>query len=123
MKKLLFSLASAGLVMCLGTGAAAQTTPVPSPQATMQPSPSIPTVTASPMHSASPAPKKKHGLLNQLKKLLGGALSPAQVKFGITHQSQELAQLKRMKKVSYSNLRFYKVPASMLPSVNAWRSQ
>lgn len=125
MKKLLFSLASAGLAICLASSAAAQTTPVPSPQATTQSSAPEPTITSTPMHSvATPAPApKKRGLLNQLKRLIGGALSSAQVKYAVTHQSQELAKLKRMKTVPYSSLRFYKIPPSMLPSVNAWRSQ
>ena len=123
MKKLLFSLASAGLVVCLGSSATAQTTPIPSPQATIQPSPSAPTATATPMHSVAPAPKAKRGLLNQLKKLVSGALSVSQVKYAVTHQSQELAKLKAMKKVSYSNIRFYRISPSMLKNVNVWRSQ
>jgi hypothetical protein len=123
MKKLLFSLATAGLVIALATQGAAQTTPAPSPQATMAPSPSVPAATATPMHSTATSPPAKRGLLNRLKKLLHVSLPASQVKYAVTHQNQELAKLKAMKKVSYANLRFYKLPPSMLPQVKAWRSQ
>jgi hypothetical protein len=123
MKKLLFSLGTAALVMALATNAAAQTTPAPSPQATMAPAPSVPTATATPMRATATSPPAKRGLLNNLKKLLSGAMQVAQVKYGVTHQSQELAKLKAMKKVSYSNLRFYKIPAALMPQVKTWRSQ
>jgi hypothetical protein len=122
MKKLLFSLATAALVMALATNAAAQTTPAPSPQATAQSSP-MPAATAAPVHTAAPAAPAKRGLLNKLKKLLSGALQVAQVKYAVTHQSQELAKLKAMKKVSYSNLRFYKIPSALAPQIKVWRSQ
>jgi len=121
MKKLLFSLATAGLVIALGTSGAAQTTPYPSPQATMAPSPA-PAPTAAP--TATAAPKNTKSLFGRLKKLMHLSVMPAsQIKYAVTHQSQELAKLKAMKRVSYSNLRFYKVPASMLPQIKAWRSQ
>ncbi len=123
MKKLLFSLGTAALVMALATNAAAQTTPAPSPQATMAPAPAVPTVTPTPMHSTTSSPSAKRGLLNKLKKLASGVLQLAQVKYGVTHQSQELARLKAMKKVPYSNLRFYKIPPALVPQVKAWRSQ
>jgi len=123
MKKILFSLGTAALVMGLATNAAAQTTPAPSPQATMAPSPSAPKVTPTPMHSTATSPPAKRGLLNKLKKMLSGALQIAQVKYGVMHQSQELAKLKAMKKVPYSNLRFYKIPPALVPQVKAWRSQ
>ena len=122
MKKLLFSLATAGLVMALAMQAAAQTTPAPSPQATMAPVP-VPEATATPMHSTATSPPAKRGLLNKLKKLLSGALPAAQVRYAVTHQTQELAKLKAMKKVSYANLRFYKLPPGMLRQVKTWRSQ
>lgn len=122
MKKLLFSLGTAALVMALATNALGQTTPMPSPQATIQPAPS-PVATATPMHAAPTSPPAKRGLLNRLKKILTGALSLSQVKYAVTHQSSELAKLKAMKKVSYSNLRFYRLPPALVPQVKAWRSQ
>src|SRR5437588_342010 len=70
MKKLLFSLGTAALVMALATNAAAQTTPAPSPQATMAPSPSVPMITPTPMHSTTTSPPVKRGLLNKLKNIL-----------------------------------------------------
>lgn len=123
MKKLLFSLGTAGLVMALATQVAAQTTPVPSPQATIAPSPSVPAASATPMRSTATSPPAKHSLFGRLRALLHVSLPSAQVKYAVTHQSQELAKLKAMKKVSYTKLRFYRVPASMLPQIKAWRSQ
>jgi len=123
MKKLLFSLGTAALVIALATNAAAQTTPVPSPQATMAPSPSVPVQTATPMHATPTSAPAKRGLLNKLRKMLSGTLQLSQVKYAVTHQSSELAKLKAMKRVSYSNLRFYRIPPGLLPQVKAWRSQ
>jgi hypothetical protein len=123
MKKLLFSLGTAALVMALATNAAAQTTPVPSPQATVAPSPSVPVQTATPMRATATSAPAKRGLLNKLRKLLSGALPVSSVKYAVTHQSSELAKLKAMKKVSYSKLRFYKLPPSLVPQVKTWRSQ
>lgn len=123
MKKLLFSLGTAALVMALATNALGQTTPMPSPQATIQASP-LPVATATPMHSSAPTGKTNRGLhLGQLRRLLAMPLTPTQVKYAVTHQSLELSKLKAMKRVPFTKIRIYRLSPAMLQQVKSWRSQ
>lgn len=89
-------------------------------QATPQPS-------AAPALQASPAPSPqtsgnngKH--LGQVKKLRTGSLTPAQVKFALTHQSTEIARLRSLKQVKFENLRVYRLPDSLRRSVHTHAS-
>ena len=89
-------------------------------QATPQPS-AAPTAQASPQASPAASPQSsgnngKH--LGQIKKLRSGSLTPAQVKFALTHQSTEIARLRNMKQVKFENLRVYRLPDSLRRSMH-----
>lgn len=119
MNKLLFSFASGFTALALAGGIAAGQTAAPSPQVTMAPSP-LPTATKRP----SLIKKLTHGqIISHIKRLANGSLTLAQVRYAVTHQSQEVAKLRSMKRISFSNIRIYRVPASLKKQIQVWRSQ
>lgn len=119
MKKLLFSFGSSVAAFAMATSFAAAQTAAPSPQATMAPSPA-----ATPTKRPSLIKKLTHGqIISHIKRLANGSLTLAQVKYGVQHQSQEMAKLRSMKRVSFANIRIYRVPASLKKSIQMWRSQ
>ena len=118
MTKLSFALTAVALIFVLGTQAAAQTTPYPSPQASIAPAP-----TAEPTTMQTATPKSNRGLhLGQLKKLLRGTLSTADLRYAVTHQSIELAKVKAMKRVSFAKIRILHLTPAQLQEVKAWKS-
>jgi hypothetical protein len=101
--------------------------PAMAQQSTPQPSaaPAQASPQASPQPSPAPSPQSngnrnanngKH--LGQVKKLRQGSLTPAQVKFALTHQSTEIARLRGMKQVKFENLRVYRLPAALRRSMH-----
>lgn len=112
MKAILKSAALCAAIAATALPAAAQTA-APSPQATTPPSPSA---TAAPA-TAAPNNNGKH--LGQVKKLRSGSLTPAQVRYALTHRPQEIAKLRNMHSVSFDHLRVYRAPAGLLKSVHA----
>ncbi len=101
----------AALLAASTSPAWAQTTPAPSPQATMAPAPvttSAPEATAHPAATANPG---KHN--GQIKKIAAGNLSLAQVTYGLTHMPQEISSLRKLKKVKFANLRVQHVPTTL----------
>lgn len=97
----------------------AQATPAPSAQPTAAPSPQA-TAVASPQPSPASAGHPNNGKhLGQVKKLRTGSLTPGQLRYALTHQSQEARQLARMHTVKFENLRIYRAPANILRSLHA----
>ncbi len=98
---------AASLALALGATAAAQTA-APSPQATMN---ATPAASASPQAPASQTNNGKH--LGRIKHLRSGTLTRGQVRYALSHVSQEAARLRSMKTVEFENLRIYRAPASL----------
>lgn len=89
----------------------AQTTPVPSPQATMAP---VPAATSAPEATAHPAATANPGKHNgQVKKIPAGNLSLSQMTYGLTHMPQEISSLRKLHKVKFANLRVQRVPTTL----------
>jgi hypothetical protein len=88
----------------------AQATPAPSAQ---------PTALPSPQASAAHPNNGKH--LGQVKRLRTGSLTPAQLRYALTHQSQEGQRLAQMRTVKFENLRVYRAPANVLRKLHASR--
>jgi hypothetical protein len=86
----------------------AQATPAPSAQ---------PTALPSPQATAAHPNNGKH--LGQVKKLRAGTLTPAQLRYALTHQSQEAQRLAAMHSVKFENLRVYRAPAGLLHNMHA----
>lgn len=100
----------------------AQTTPAPSPQATAaaSPSPSTAPATAAPATAAPSAAHANNGKhLGQVKKLRQGALTAVQVRYALTHQTQEAAKLRKMRGVRFEDLRVYKLPPGLRAGLHA----
>lgn len=98
---------AASLALGLGATALAQTA-APSPQATMNATPA-----ASPSTQASPSQAGNGKHLGQIKHLRSGSLTPGQVRYALSHVSQEAARLRSMRRVKFENLRVYRAPASL----------
>jgi len=83
----------------------AQTTPLPSPQATLAPTPAA---TSAPEPTARPPVNR-----GKVKKLAAGTLSLSQVSYALTHMPQEINSLRKVHKVKFANLRVQRVPTTL----------
>jgi len=107
---------AAALAAAAMAPALAQTTPVPSPQATMAPVPmatAAPGATAQPAATSHPSATNPGKHLGQIKKIPAGNLSIVQVTYALTHMPSEISSLRKLHKVKFSNLRVQRVPASL----------
>jgi hypothetical protein len=108
--RVIYALAALALAAAAGAPAWAQTTPYPSPQATMAPSPAATSAAAPTAHPAATNPGKH---LGQIKKIAAGTLSVTQVAYGLTHLPQEISSLRKIHKVKFENLRVQRVPTTL----------
>lgn len=75
--------------------------------------------TAAPSPQATAAPQNHGKHVGQVKKLRSGSLTPAQVRYALTHRSQEIGKLRNMHSVSFDHLRVYRAPAGLLKNIHA----
>ncbi|HEY4440025.1 MAG TPA: hypothetical protein VGN14_06190 [Candidatus Elarobacter sp.] len=126
--RILATVAAAVLAAAPLAAAAQSAAPMPAPM-TMAPAPSseptaAPAMTSAPATSATSAPataapksvpaktatKPAPG---QYKKLQSGSLSFTDLRYGITHPTQEVAKVRAMKKVDFNNLRVYRLSTGL----------
>ncbi len=108
--RVIYAFLAAALTAASAAPVWAQTTPAPSPAATMAP---VPVATSAPQATAHPGATNNGKHNGQVKKIAAGNLSFAQVTYALTHMPQEISSLRKLHKVKFENLRVQRVPTTL----------